>query len=68
MASLTHKLLKLEAKVKAGKKAIVKVADVPCEFRSIMWGGTSPRVYLQLPDGSGAWRSAAEWRKLGADF
>ena len=66
MSSLTYKLEKLEAKRKAGKRAVVKVNDVAHDFCGVMFGGVSPRVWLCGPSGAIGTFSAAEWRRLGA--
>jgi hypothetical protein len=68
MASQQYKLERLLNKRIAGKKAVVKLHGIPHEFVSVMWGGTSPHVTLRLPDGTLSSKSAAEWKRLGADL
>jgi hypothetical protein len=68
MASLTHKLLKLTEKRTAGKRAIVKIHGIPHEFVSVMWGGSSPHVTLRMPDGTLSSKTAADWKRLGAEL
>ncbi len=64
--SLTSKLLSLEARKKAGGRAVVKVNGLDYVFGSVIWGGISPRVALIAPDGTAKWMSAAEWKRFGA--
>lgn len=66
--TLTHKLQKLVERVRAGKPAIVKITGIPYRFCHVTWGGTSPRVCLEAPDGTRQTASAAEWKRIGADL
>lgn len=68
MSSQQYKLEKLIAKKAAGKPANVKIGDKVYTFGSVVWGGTSPRVYLTAPDGIGQWLTAKEWTLVGAKF
>ncbi len=67
MASLTYKLEKLLVRHLAGKRAVVKIAGVPHRFTAVRFGGVSPMVCLEI-NGQNTCRSAAEWRRMGADF
>lgn len=65
--TLTHKLQKLALAALQGKRSVVKVNGIPYRFIAVYWGGASPTVRLELPDGSGAFtKTAAEWRRFGA--
>ena len=67
MASLTYKLEKLEGRRRAGKRAVVKFADgAEYDFCGVMFGGTSPIVWLRTKGGKITALRAAEWRAMGA--
>lgn len=70
MSSQQGKLLRWAERVKAGKTVRVKVGGAPAyTFEGVSWGGTSPRVYLRsIATGEGAWKSAAEWKRLGVEL
>ena len=68
MSSQQYQLEKLIATQAAGQPAHVTIGDPAYAFGSVVWGGTSPRVYLTAPDGIGQWLTAKEWTLVGAKF
>jgi len=70
MASQQHRLEKMLARTRAGKRVLVNVGGAPLYvFSSVLWGGVSPNVQLTSLDGTQRFsKTAAEWRKLGVDL
>lgn len=70
MASQTHRLLKYQERVKAGKNPVIKIAGVPAYyFLGVIFGGTSPLVSLKsIADGHHKAMTASAWKKFGVDL
>ena len=61
------RLEKYQRAVAGGLNVKVPIGDVIYFFKAVRFGGTSPSVYM-VRDGEGTWKTAAEWKRLGAKW
>ena len=65
--TITGRLEKYLRAVAGGLNVTVPVGEVPYLFKAVRFGGSSPMVYMvRRSDGEGAWKTAAEWKRMGA--
>jgi hypothetical protein len=68
VATLTRALETLQGRRSGGERPVVSVGGADYEFAGVMFGGSSPLVWLIDPQGTRVAKTAADWSRLGVSF